>query len=98
MGVICVANTTSPVVRQLSYRLSAINTQTEAGQKVHTPRQNGSLQNLGKADTAAVLTVADTDDLAKIFPADQLNGDGIITVELAASDDVKLLISTLLVA
>ena len=74
--------------------LSAINTQTEAGQKLYASAKR-ILQNLGKADTAA-LTVADTDDLAKIFPADQLNGDGIITVELAASDDVKLLISTLL--
>ncbi len=74
--------------------LSAINTQTEAGQKLYASAKR-ILQNLGKADATA-LTVADTDDLAKIFPADQLNGDGIITVELAASDDVKLLISTLL--
>ncbi len=74
--------------------LAAINTQTEAGQKLHASAKR-ILQNLGKAD-AAVLTVADTDDLAKIFPADQLNGDGIITVELAASEDIKLLINTLL--
>lgn len=74
--------------------LAAINTQTEAGQKLHASAKR-ILQNLGKAD-AAVLTVADTDDLAQIFPADQLNGDGIITVELAASEDIKLLINTLL--
>lgn len=74
--------------------LAAINTQTEAGQKLHASAKR-ILQNLGKAD-AAVLTVADTDDLAKIFPADQLNGDGIITVELADSEDIKLLINTLL--
>ena len=74
--------------------LAAINTQTEAGQKLHASAKR-ILQNLGKAD-AAVLTVADTDDLAKIFPADQLNGDGIITVELASSEDIKLLINTLL--
>lgn len=74
--------------------LAAINTQTEAGQKLHASAKR-ILQNLGKAD-AAVLTVADTDDLAQIFPADQLNGDGIITVELASSEDIKLLINTLL--
>ncbi len=74
--------------------LAAIDTQTEAGQKLHASAKR-ILQNLGKAD-AAVLTVADTDDLAQIFPADQLNGDGIITVELAASEDIKLLINTLL--
>ena len=74
--------------------LSAINIQTEAGQKLHASAKR-ILQNLGKAD-ATVLTVADTDDLALIFPADQLNGDGIITVELAATEDIKLLISTLL--
>ena len=74
--------------------LAAINTQTEAGQKLHASAKR-ILQNLGKAD-AAVLTVADTEDLAQIFPADQLNGDGIITVELASSEDIKLLINTLL--
>ena len=74
--------------------LAAINTQTEAGQKLHASAKR-ILQNLGKAD-ASVLTVADTEDLAQIFPADQLNGDGIITVELASTEDIKLLISTLL--
>lgn len=74
--------------------LAAINTQTEAGQKLYASAKR-ILQNLGKAD-AAVLNVADTEDLAKIFPADQLNGDGIITVELATTEDIKLLISTLL--
>ena len=74
--------------------LSAINNQTEAGQKLYGSAKR-ILQNLGKADATA-LTVADTEDLARIFPADQLNGDGIITVELATTDDIKLLISTLL--
>ena len=74
--------------------LAAINTQTEAGQKLHASAKR-ILQNLGKTD-ASVLTVADTEDLAQIFPADQLNGDGIITVELASTEDIKLLISTLL--
>jgi hypothetical protein len=63
--------------------LSAINNQTEAGQKLYGSAKR-ILQNLGKADATA-LTVADTEDLARIFPADQLNGDGIITVELATT-------------
>jgi len=75
--------------------LSAINTSTDEGQKLLASAKR-ILQNLGKADASA-LTVADTADMAQIFPAHQLNGDGIITEELAASAELKQLISTLLV-
>jgi len=74
--------------------LSAICSQSEAGQKLLASAKR-ILQNLGKTD-ATQLTVDDTEDLALIFPADQLNGDGIVTVELAGSDALKQLISTLL--
>ncbi len=74
--------------------LSAINTNSDQGQKLLASAKR-ILQNLGKAD-ASVLTVADTADMAQVFPAHQLNGDGIITEELANSDTVKQLISTLL--
>ena len=74
--------------------LSAICTQNETGQKLLASAKR-ILQNLGKADASA-LCVADTADLSLIFPADQLNGDGIITVELAATEPLKHLISTLL--
>lgn len=74
--------------------LSAICSQSEAGQKLLASAKR-ILQNLGKTD-ATQLTVDDTADLALIFPADQLNGDGIVTVELAGSDALKQLISTLL--
>lgn len=74
--------------------LAALAVDNEAGQKLYASAKR-ILQNLGNADAIA-LTVADTADLARIFPTDQLNGDGIITVELAQADDVKLVISTLL--
>ena len=79
--------------------LAAINTQHEAGQKLAASARR-MLQNLGKAD-ATSLSVADTADLALIFPVHQLNGDGIITAELAAQTypeqtAVATLVSTLL--
>ncbi len=74
--------------------LAAIADDTAAGQKLLASAKR-ILQNLGKAD-ATSLSVADTADLGLIFPANQLNGDGVITVELAESPDVKTLISTLL--
>lgn len=79
--------------------LAAINTQHQAGQKLAASARR-MLQNLGKADATA-LSVADTADLALIFPAHQLNGDGIITAELATQtypeqSAVVTLVNTLL--
>lgn len=74
--------------------LSAISSESDTGQKLLASAKR-ILQNLGKADAGA-LCVADTADLSLIFPADQLNGDGVITVELAATEPLKNLISTLL--
>lgn len=79
--------------------LAAINTQHQAGQKLAASARR-MLQNLGKADATA-LSVADTADLALIFPVHQLNGDGIITAELAAQtypeqSAVVTLVNTLL--
>ncbi|MDZ7868223.1 MAG: hypothetical protein U5L02_03325 [Rheinheimera sp.] len=74
--------------------LSAICSQSEAGQKLLASAKR-ILQNLGKTE-ATQLTVDDTADLALIFPADQLNGDGVITAELAGSEALKQLINTLL--
>lgn len=79
--------------------LAAINTQHQAGQKLAASARR-MLQNLGKADATA-LSVADTADLALIFPVHQLNGDGIITAELATQtypeqSAVVTLVNTLL--
>lgn len=61
--------------------LAAIDTHTVEGQTLFSSAKR-ILVNLGKAD-AHSLSCADTADLSKVFPADQLNGDGIITPELA---------------
>lgn len=74
--------------------LNAISTSTDEGQKLLASAKR-ILQNLGKGG-ASSLSVADTADLALIFPANQLNGDGIITEELATSAELKQLITTLL--
>lgn len=74
--------------------LSAINSQHEEGQKLLASAKR-MLQNLGKSD-ADSLTVADTADMALVFPANQLNGDGVITAELAQDPAVQQLINTLL--
>lgn len=74
--------------------LSAIDNSDAAGQKLLASAKR-ILQNLGKSD-ATSLSVADTADMALVFPANQLNGDGIITEELATDAAVKQLINTLL--
>ncbi len=74
--------------------LGAINSNNEAGQKLLASAKR-MLQNLGKSD-ATSLTVDDTADMALVFPANQLNGDGIITAELAQDPDLQQLINTLL--
>ena len=58
--------------------LSAINDGSEDGRKLLASAQR-MLTNLGKAEASA-LTVADTADMASIFPPDQLNGDGVISI------------------
>lgn len=74
--------------------LGAINNNNEAGQKLLASAKR-MLQNLGKSD-ATSLTVDDTADMALVFPANQLNGDGIITAELSQDPQVQQLINTLL--
>jgi len=74
--------------------LTAINQQHPEGQQLFASAKR-MLQNLGKSD-AHELSVDDTDDLAKIFPPHQLNGDGIITLELAQSEQLKQLVETLI--
>ncbi|WP_337841605.1 hypothetical protein [Rheinheimera sp.] len=70
--------------------LSAIDDSTEQGRKLLASAQR-MLTNLGKT-AASALTVADTADMATVFPPDQLNGDGVITAELATTDSLRQLI------
>lgn len=72
--------------------LSAIDETSEEGLRLLSSAER-ILTNLGKPD-AGVLTVLDTAEIAQIFPPDQLNGDGVITEQLANSEAVKLLIQT----
>ncbi|MFC4653522.1 hypothetical protein ACFO3I_00655 [Rheinheimera marina] len=73
--------------------LSAIDDGTEQGRKLLASAQR-MLTNLGKAEASA-LTVADTADMASIFPPDQLNGDGVITAALSSSEPLTQLITAI---
>ena len=64
--------------------LSAIDDAGEHGRKLLTAARELA-PRLGKAG-ATELTTADLEDLAVVFPPGQPNGDGIIPVELAATD------------
>ncbi|MFP5431124.1 MAG: hypothetical protein ACLGHE_09095 [Gammaproteobacteria bacterium] len=55
------------------------------------------LANLGKAD-AAVLTVADTEDMAKVFPPDKPNGDGIVPASMVEDESLKAAIADIITA
>lgn len=75
--------------------LAAIDSHTPQGQTLLSSAKR-ILVNLGKAE-AHSLSCVDTDDLSKVFPADQLNGDGVITVELASTlGDVSVAVATLI--
>jgi hypothetical protein len=64
--------------------LSAINDQTPEGKQLLSSARQ-ILINLGKKD-AAVITLEDTADTAKIFAQTQFNGDGIVPVESAEDE------------
>ncbi len=74
--------------------LSAIDTQSEAGQQLLKSAQH-LLRNLGRADATA-LSVADTEDLAKIFPPSQPNGDGLVPAALTSDERLQALIQDII--
>ncbi|MDO8268737.1 MAG: hypothetical protein Q7T32_13020 [Moraxellaceae bacterium] len=55
------------------------------------------LTNLGKADAVA-LQVADTEDLARVFPPEKPNGDGIVPALMADNPDVQATIADIITA
>lgn len=55
------------------------------------------LTNLGKADAAA-LQVADTEDLARVFPPEKPNGDGIVPALMADNPGVQEAIADIITA
>jgi hypothetical protein len=70
-----------------SVPLASINDQSEAGRAL----QQGArriLQNLGKADAAAI-SLGDVADTARIFAETRFNGDGIVPADVAADADTR---------
>lgn len=67
--------------------VSAIDATGEQGAQLIRSAQH-ILSNLGRPQAAA-LTVDDTADLAKIFPPDQPNGDGLVPATLTQDEAVK---------
>jgi hypothetical protein len=74
--------------------LDAIDDSTADG-KVLLRAARQILKNLGRKD-AAIVTVADTSDTAKIFGQTQFNGDGVVPPESAHDDTVKQVIADMM--
>lgn len=53
------------------------------------------LKSLGKPDATSI-ACADTADLAKIFPADQFNGDGVVALPLCSTEALQDLVSDII--
>ncbi|HNC03271.1 MAG TPA: hypothetical protein PLY05_07935 [Agitococcus sp.] len=66
--------------------LAAIDGQHADGAKILAAAQQ-LLQRLGKA-TATTINADDTQDLGKMFPANQVNGDGLIPAALAVEQEL----------
>src|SRR5215469_4477412 len=74
--------------------LSAINDQTPEGKQLLSSARQ-ILTNLGRKD-AAVITLEDTADTAKIFAQTQFNGDGIVPVESAEDEATRAVIKDII--
>jgi hypothetical protein len=61
--------------------LTAINTQEAEGAKILAAAQQ-LLARLGKKEADSI-SKADTEDLSKMFPANQPNGDGLVSCGLS---------------
>jgi len=84
--ILSVINNADDLLKQSEdFPLSAINVSTPQG-KILRDSAETILRNLGKADEK-VLSVADTSDTQKIFAGTRFNGDGVITIETAGTDD-----------
>ncbi len=74
--------------------LSAINDASPEGKQLLASAKH-ILANLGKPE-AAVISLADTGDTAKIFAQTQFNGDGIIPVESAEDESTRTVIGEII--
>lgn len=75
------------------FPLSALN-DSEAGRHLAASARR-LLTNTGKPD-AKTLSVLDTDDLAKIFPPEKPNGDGLVPASMTQDDEIKLAIEDII--
>ncbi len=76
------------------FNLSAINDNTELG-KILLSSAKTILKNLGKEGTS-VITVEETSDTEKIFAASRFNGDGIITEDTTANEELTKFINEII--
>jgi hypothetical protein len=74
--------------------LTAINTQEAEGAKILAAAQQ-LLARLGKKEADSI-SKADTEDLSKMFPANQPNGDGLVPAALATDPDVAQAITDII--
>ncbi|MCF6236435.1 MAG: hypothetical protein L3J70_08735 [Gammaproteobacteria bacterium] len=74
--------------------LSAINTETEEGEKLLQSAKQ-ILSNLGKADAESI-TAEDTSNTEEIFAGTHFNGDGIIPVEAATEEKIQTVIQNII--
>ena len=90
----CLNHTDDLLAGSAELPLSAINQATPEGRRLLASARQ-ILLNLGKSD-AAVITVEDTIDTAKIFTQTQFNGDGIVPADSAADEATKAVIQDLI--
>ena len=74
--------------------LTAINSQDVEGAKILAAAQQ-LLARLGKKEADSI-SKADTEDLSKMFPANQPNGDGLVPAALATDPDVAQAITDII--
>lgn len=75
--------------------LTALN-DSEEGRRLAASAQR-LLTNTGRPEARA-LTLADTDDLAKVFPPEKPNGDGLVPASMTTDDELKLAIADVIKA
>jgi hypothetical protein len=82
-----IKNTDDLLKEEAKFNLDAINDSSHLG-KVLLASAKTILKNIGK-ESEAFLTVEDTSDVSKIFANTRFNGDGVITADSCAEEELK---------
>jgi hypothetical protein len=90
----CLKNPHDLLKGELALPLSAINDATPEGKQILGSAKQ-ILANLGKTN-AALITLEDTTDTAKIFAATNFNGDGIVPADAAEDAALKALVADII--